>query len=160
MKKNKQTGFSLIELMIVIAIIAMLGVVLFLNFFRFRDNQNLRSAALEVEGDFVDARTSALSRNREYRITFTVGTGNYVIEECTAVGTSPCPGFNTLITKTLPAATAATTFGSANFSGANFVRFQMRGTADPGTVVIQNTNGSQATITTNFRARTYVTFNY
>lgn len=159
MRKLGKKGFSLVEVLTIIAIIAIIGAIAYINLFRTRDNQNLRAAALEVEGDIAEARSRALSRNREYRITFTVGTANYVIEECAAIGmTCGGGGFNVIQAKTLPAANAATTFNSANFGGANWIRFQMRGTADLGTVVIQNTNGSTATVTTNFRARTYVTY--
>jgi prepilin-type N-terminal cleavage/methylation domain-containing protein len=159
MKKNGQSGVSLVELLIVIAIIGILAMILGVNFLRSRDSQNVRAAALEVEGDITEARTMALSRNRLHRITFDVGAPTYRIEECQVIATTNCPGGNwTLVgAKDISSGRDGVSFLAANNGG--FIVFQMRGTADNVTVVIQSSRvPTQATLTTNFRARTYVTY--
>ncbi|HSW63220.1 MAG TPA: prepilin-type N-terminal cleavage/methylation domain-containing protein [Dissulfurispiraceae bacterium] len=156
-----ENGVSLVELMIVVAILAILLTISSISLLRARDNANLRSAALEVEGDITETRTRALARNRLHRMTFTINSPNYVIEECTVASQTPCAAYAVVQAKDLRNFGDAGTFVvNANFSATPFLLFQMRGTADPGTVVIQNNRGSQATITTNFRARTYVTYVY
>jgi len=155
-QKRPQEGFTLLELMITIGILGILATISIYAWQGYRDNTNLRTAARDIATDIAATRGRAVSEGVQYRMTFNPSGNNYVIEQGTAAG-SP---FVTMQTKT------PTTFGpgsglsiqSANFSGTTRIIFLTRGTLSPGTVILNNSKGSQATITVNFAGRTHVRF--
>lgn len=84
---NNQKGFSLIEMMVTIAIIAVLSGIAIPNAISWRSNAQLNSAAREVLADFQRAKSEAIKRNRDVEISFTTGKG--AISEIAFAGTSP-----------------------------------------------------------------------
>jgi len=144
-------GFSLIEMLIVCAIIAVLSLITVPAFLRYTANANLKSAVREITSDISLMKERAISRNLQQKIVFAVGSESYTLQEDSG-------GWTTIQTKLL------TSFGSniditnaAFFHGA-VIFFQTRGTADNGKVQLSNSRGSTATITTNITGRTYVTY--
>lgn len=59
MKKSAQKGFTLIELMVVITITAVIGVFTLSNYRSFGEDQNLKSAVLDIQSQFRAAQTNA-----------------------------------------------------------------------------------------------------
>lgn len=139
-------GFSLAELLIVIAIIGTLAVIAGYSWQRYVTNANLRSAAREIASDFSAARENAIKGSQNYTINFDVSGNQYTIS----------PG---AIVK------APTFFGSdirltaANFGlGGTTITFFSRGTASAGNVSLVNSRGSTAQIIVNITGKNYVQF--
>src|ERR1700690_3631956 len=90
--KNKgQQGFSLIEMLMVTAIIAIVAAISIPLFGGFVANRNLKSAARNIAGDIFDVKARATSEDRSYQITFNAGLNNYVIRQCNDT-VLPCAG--------------------------------------------------------------------
>jgi prepilin-type N-terminal cleavage/methylation domain-containing protein len=143
-------GFSLIELIIAVALVAIVSAIAVPQFRQYSDNANLKTAAREVMGDFSNVKQRAVEENlNAYQITFNVTGNSYALSrsdtgvtEWTKLMASFGSGIRLY----------ATTFGSGT------VNFQRRGTVSNGTLTLLNGRGSTATITVNITGRTYAQF--
>jgi prepilin-type N-terminal cleavage/methylation domain-containing protein len=159
MKRRK--GFTLVELMIVVCLLAFISAIggLWLHYYTL--NRNLRTAARDIASDFTIYKERAVSDNITYQIAFnTAAPGSYTIQSVVnAVVTN-------LTTKSPSAFGSGIRIISATFgAGASqTIIFSPRGIVSPlgngvlDGVVLQNSRNSQATITVNMTGRTYVTF--
>ena len=144
------TGFSLIELMIVIALISIVSAIAVPMWQRYAANTNLKTAAREVMADLSNAKQQAVEENLDvYRLTFNVAGNNYALSR-TDTGV-------TLWTKSLASFGNGILIESVSFGGSE-VRFQKRGTVSNGHLILRNGLGSTATITVNITGKTYVEF--
>jgi prepilin-type N-terminal cleavage/methylation domain-containing protein len=153
-KRNRNTrGFTLIELIITIAIMAILVAVAFPNFQRIVANGNLKTAARDLVADFNSLKESAIAENREYILTFPGGNAYEY--------TAPAAGGNPAVDVIKrPSDISRDITGLAPSAGLVAVNFRTRGTIDPpGNIVLTNRLGSTATITFNISGRTNVQFN-
>jgi len=159
MKHRK--GFTLVELVIVIFILAIISAIGGLMLHNYTLNRNLRTAARDIASDFAIYKERAVSDNITYQIVFnTTAPGSYTIQSVVnAVVTN-------LTTKSPSAFGSGIRIISATFGAAasQTIIFSPRGIVSPlgnaggDGVVLQNTRTSQATITVNMTGRTYVTF--
>jgi len=158
-------GFSLIEVMIVVAIIAVVLAMAGPSFNEYRQNTNLKEATRELAGDISLWRQAAIAENARYRLLFNQGGNTYTvqIENPANFGTyvnlsAVNPSIND--TKSPGSFSSAIVITSANFtSGQAFITFQPRGTMSAGTVWLQHSGRlSTSTITTNLLGRVNVAY--
>ena len=150
MRINKTKGFTLVELMIVIAIMSIVAAIASFSWQRYVNNANLRTAARELVSDMANTKQMAVSEGVKYRMTITAGTpGSYTIEQRNAADTA-----YTVIRTKSPTDSGAGLY----FNSTNIIIFQSRGTNSTGTIVLKNSMNYKATITSNITGKTYVTF--
>lgn len=141
----------MIELLIAMALVAIVAAIAVPQFQRYSTNTDLKTAAREVMGDLFNARQMAVEQNLNvYRITFNVGTNNYSLSR-TDTGV-------TLWTKSLASFGNSIRLSSVNLAGFTTASFQQRGTMTAGNLKLTNRLGSTAVITVNLAGRTYVKF--
>ncbi|MDQ3060287.1 MAG: GspH/FimT family pseudopilin [Pseudomonadota bacterium] len=85
-------GVTLIELMVVVAILAIVLVVAIPSFTELTAKKRVEGALTELNTDLQFARSEAVQRNTNVRITF--GTGCYVIHTVGSTGTTSCTQAN------------------------------------------------------------------
>jgi len=152
---KSQKGFSLTELIVVIAIIGIIAMFAIPAFNHYSVNANLKTAARDIASDIFTIKEKAVSENVRYLIEFAVGSNQYTLNKGTYTG-EPWTVIQTRSPSTIGSDVKLT---NAEFSHGQKIYFQTRGTADPGSVSIANRYGSTATITVNNSGRTYVRFN-
>ena len=146
MKPNK--GFTLIELMITLALVAIISAIAGLNFYAYTLNRNLKSAARAIASDFFLCKRKAISENTRYQIAFDVAGGSYTIQ----------PGTSSELTKRLSEFGSDIEIENASFGKGHTIHFYTRGTAAPGNIKLKNSRQSKATIKVNITGRTHIAF--
>ena len=147
MKSRK--GFTLVELMITIALLAIVATIGGLNLHAYTLDRNLKSAAREIVSDFFVYRARAVSEGKTYRIAFDIDGNSYVIQ----------PGSSTPVTRSPLAFGSDIRIIAASFGAGRAVNFLARGTVSPfGNIELVNSRQSNAIIKVNITGRTYVIF--
>jgi prepilin-type N-terminal cleavage/methylation domain-containing protein len=150
-RKAVPAGFSLVELIVVVGLMAIVAAVAVPTWQRYSANTDLKTAAREVKSDLFNAKQRAMEENVDfYRMTFNVTQNNYVLSRSDSGAV--------IWTKSLAALGKGITVNTVNFSGGAVVSFQRRGTMSPGNMTLRNSIGSTATITTTITGRAYVEF--
>lgn len=158
---KRQSGFSLVELLIVIAIIGILAGISAYSWQRYVANANLRTAARELVADFNYMKANAVSNpNFTYTIAFTraANPDSYALNAIDA-GANNASGFPQ--TRTPASAGSGISITSLPGGGTTYtLTFLARGTLNPsvGTITLQNSRGSTANIIYNITGKTYATF--
>ena len=94
-RKNDQHGFTLIELMIVVAIIGIASALAIPNYVEWKARYDLRESVNEVASNLNLARVSAMNRNRQATVTIQV-LGSGLIGVDAIAGGTPIFGTQTL----------------------------------------------------------------
>jgi prepilin-type N-terminal cleavage/methylation domain-containing protein len=155
---QKENGFTTLELMVVVGILAILAVIAVPNFISTNSQARLRGAANNLIGDLQMAKSRAVRANAIVVIEFTAKGYKIFLDNGINPGDWNRDADEVLVRSIqLPAGThivLPTTFNPPN----NRTRFNGRGFPDPATlagagltggVTIQNSNGSQKQIIIN-----------
>jgi len=144
-------GFSLVEVIIVMALITILGSFAIPAWRHYTLNTNIKTATREIMADILNTRQRAIAENINfYQITFDVNNNNYSLSR-TDTGV-------TLWTKSLTSYGAGNALNSVNLGGNSFVNFQRRGTMTSGTITLKNNLNSTSTITVAITGRVYAQY--
>ena len=155
-------GFTLIEAMIVIAIVAIMSAIAIPYYGGFIDNRDLKSAARDIAGDIFEMKERAIAEDRYYQITFNQGASSYTMHQC-AVGDTqlPCITGTDIITKSPSAFKNDIVISAVNLPAGNVIQLLPRGIINPagnanGNITLRNSRGSRATITISLTGRASV----
>ena len=126
---RKNSGFTITELMVTIAVIAILASLAIPNFIAWLPNYRLRSGAEEIQSTLQFARLTAIKRNATTKVSFDTANETY---RAFVVGGQTIRGGR------MP---AGIDIDSTDFGG-DSVEFNSRGIATPaGTAVVRNNLG-------------------
>jgi prepilin-type N-terminal cleavage/methylation domain-containing protein len=184
MRIKQSKGFSLIEILIVMLIFGIMATIGSYSYSRYVNNSNLRSWARQVASDITTMKARAITRmDMTYTIYFDKTNNDYILYATTNNDDSSIPGtlytaekrpFNNLFGQSMSGITINSLPGGlTNFT----LTFLTRGIVSPGpsaigtctdpncnvaagtcSIILQNSRGSQATITYIITGKTYVTF--
>lgn len=141
---GKKGGFTLIEMMITIAIIAIISAITVPNYIRHRNNQQVSRAAREIYSALQSAKMTAITDNTTINVLFSPGTGSagtyQVFEDLDGDNAFNAAADRDISSGKMP---PGVDMLSANFFGVpNSTRFTPLGltTAENGRVIIDNGN--------------------
>jgi prepilin-type N-terminal cleavage/methylation domain-containing protein len=158
-KIRQRKGFTLVEIIITMVILAIVSTIAVTTFTRYRKNINLRSAARDIADDFAYLKQKAVAESVHYKIVFSAENNNYKIlkggsvataeyDEAAAIVKSPGAFSSDIVISTNPAPT---------YTHSQVV-FQPRGTTAAGTIILANAIGSTARIVSNLAGKVHVSF--
>ena len=150
-------GFTLIEVVIVLVLLAIVAAIALPSFQRLVVNSPLKTAARDLMGEIALQKERAIAESRQYRLVLDVNGGSYDIQQCQNTG-STCGSWSSVLVKNLNRYANDISFDSGSTTVTNYV-FQTRGTVTNGTIVLRNNRNSTATIRINIAGRTNVQFN-
>ena len=150
LRPSASAGMSIIELMTVVAILAIAGAMAVPSFIDWRHGMRLRAAANEIRSDFELARMRAVKENTDVAVQFDPTAGRYQVTYNDENG-------NPVLVKShsLPPGVQIAT-GNAAYTLDSYghrATFGSRGTASPGTLVVANSKGATRQIVISFLGR-------
>jgi len=135
---QKESGFTLVELMIVIAIASVLMLVATFSFLSIRPSLRLSGATRQMLGDLMNARMKSVNENNEFKVFFLNNNIEYtILDDDNNDGTADTGEWSK--TKDIQ-----DNYPGVTLSATSDPIFSPRGTASAGTTVtLTNTNGTK-----------------
>ena len=136
---NKQSGFTLIEMMIIIAILAIFAGIAIPNYLAYLPKSRLNGAARQVMGDLMAARMKAVSLNHRVKVFFYSDYQYKICDDADNSGTV-ADGEGDVQLRDIQNEYYDVKFDSSNPPDPVF---SSRGTATTTTITLQNSSGSK-----------------
>ena len=144
---RKISGFTLIEMMVVIFMIAFVSAFAVPNIMKWRSAAKLRGAAENLKGDLELAKLKSIQENGAVSIEFYGDRYQIYIDNDKNLLPDAPENLSRLSNKTLPAGVHIDMDATGFAFGLKYTRFSGRGTAIQGTVVLVDSRGMQKFVT-------------
>ncbi len=159
MKVKRTSGFSLIEMLTVIAILTIILAIAMPNFNHYIHNTNLKTAGRDLAGDIFNTKQTAAAQGVHYKIIFDTGANNYRMIKG---GLNDADAYDeaTAVTKSLGSIAGYITIDSTTYTPDDNpqIVFQPRGTTSAGSITLKNDIGSTIGITTSVMGKVSVDY--
>ena len=148
---HKNSGFTMIELMITIAIIAVLAAVAIPNMITWRSGTKLQGAVENLRGDLQWAKLKAVQENGFVTVLFLPGGSSYEIFKDININGVLEPALDERLYRRRDLSSGVSiNLGGTNFGGNGYVTFNNRGfPVDSGVVAVDSSGGDGRNINLN-----------
>ena len=133
-----KNGITVIELMVVLAIIALMGILMAPAIGEWMDNYRIKQATRDVVSTLQLARMRAISARLEYRVVFNVANERYQLER----GDLPSASTTWTLEGDVKSCPRSVDIDNTNFTS-DIVEFNPDGSSSNGSIFIDNAKGKQ-----------------